>query len=98
MGFFDQAKDKLRDAVGDVAQNNVDELRDALLNSLQDAVREQLDSLLGTAVVKLVGAVRDEIASFATKEDIARLEELLTSALRAQAPLKAAAVKRNFAA
>lgn len=84
MSIFDQARDKLKDAVGEVAEGNVDDLRSALTSGVQDALAAQMEDLLGKAVVAAMSAVREELQTFAalqlaTKDDIARLESLIVS-------------------
>ncbi len=84
MSLFNQAKDRLKDAVGDVAEDNVDGLRNAVVGNVQGLLQDQMEELLGKAVVAAVAAVRDELQSFAalhlaTKDDIARLESLIVA-------------------
>ncbi len=84
MSLFNQAKDRLKDAVGDVAEDNVDGLRNAVVGNVQGLLQDQMEELLGKAVVAAVAAVRDELQTFAalhlaTKDDIARLESLIVA-------------------
>jgi len=84
MSLFNQAKDRLKDAVGDAAEGNVDGLRSAVVGNVQGLLEDQMEELLGKAVVATMAAVREELQNFAalhlaTKEDIDRLERLIMS-------------------
>lgn len=90
MGLLDGAKGKLRDAVGEVADDSADDLRRALLGGVEELLQYQTEVLAAKAIATVVKAVHDEIHAFAalnlaTKQDVARLEELLVS-LAAAAP------------
>ncbi len=84
MSLFNQAKDRLKEAVGDAAEDNVDGLRSAVVGNVQGLLEDQMEELLGKAVVAAMAAVREELQNFAalhlaTKEDIERLERLIMS-------------------
>jgi len=84
MSLFNQAKDRLKEAVGDAAEDNVDNLRSAVVGNVQGMLEDQMEELLGKAVVATMAAVREELQNFAalhlaTKEDIERLERLIMS-------------------
>jgi len=88
MGLFEDATDRLKNAVGDAAEDNLSGLRESLRADLDELLREQSQQLVATTVGKVVKAVHDEIQTFAslhlaTKEDLARLESLMISFMEA---------------
>ncbi|MDQ6798218.1 MAG: hypothetical protein M3011_09430 [Actinomycetota bacterium] len=102
MSLFNQAKDRLKEAVGDAAEDNVDGLRNAVVGNVQDLLEDQMEELLGKAVVATMAAVREELQNFAalhlaTKEDIERLETLIMLTGRGALPAGEVRVKPRAA-